>query len=137
MTFYDIDGTPYGPKEYAADKMVVMQAENQGGYIPYDVKRRVHDYEMGWNPFDRKYEKKYEREYKGKGEESNVFGVIWNSLGAAVFLFVISVVIGGIVSLVKNGTPTGYFFGNIFPFIVPALYIIYKLIRWIINEISR
>lgn len=57
MTFYDIDGTPYGSKEYAADKTILNQAKIMGSYVPYEVKRRAVDYERGDNSFDSKYER--------------------------------------------------------------------------------
>ena len=58
VTYYDLDGTPYGPTEYAADVYVINQAKANGSRAPYEVERRVADYNRGDNPFDRKYERR-------------------------------------------------------------------------------
>lgn len=121
MTFYDIDGTPYGPKEYAADKTILNQAEIIGSYVPYEVKRRVADYEKGYNPFDRKYERRVKKE-----SESKYAGFIIRLI-TAFGIFFISLIIGGILSLCTDNALFSDFFGNIFPFLTVGIYILYIL----------
>lgn len=117
-TFHDIDGTEYGPKEYNADKISIELAKQRGEYIPYDLKRRVKDYELGINPFDRQYQKP-----RNKDSEHPVLNII-----AYTFLiWLFSAILFFIISLFIDVRAISWICSEILPFVPPVIFVIYSI----------
>ena len=131
MTFYNIDGTPYGPVEYAADKTVIYQSKITGSRAPYEVERRVADYERGDNPFDSKYNSK-KSDYKSKNSAIDfldTFDYVFNLILGIIF--VLSPFICFFKTIGETDPIKSTFWGSIFPFIIPVFW----FLRWIITKL--